>query len=570
MIQATYKYANASKVILDPTSGKTTIDFAQELSRSDKVSFWARIINPIIFRDSMLCLQEIVMANYQRTKDKSQYIEWMNMQLDKITLSILDSEQRIDPTKKEQLLQLYKKRDAIHSHIDKYISVYKKMRGKFQKFVKERAAEYMWIFDPVISVHPDSVTFEAFSKDESVYAALTIDKDQFEIYKSVSYGTTNIDFSHQLGLEMRKITSDSNLEINIDPEGFLVQANEYSEGHLEKKIDLPETWVKGFIKTSTVSALPGTELVLEPIDMYNLIYYLKKLKEHKSPRSFRFICKNKEPIKVLMEPFNILIPLTTIYNGDDTEFRIWGRRRFLLLQRLIPLARSFTIKIIDSAFPILITADLPGIKFTLGLSGWIANSWSGDAAFSALSGSIGKSVNISIQNYLKLNRIATELDLKQKYPNLSITEIRDTINGIYRRGFGFLDPNYGKIRYRELFNIELPPKIVEPSIMELSAMKIIPYLRDFQISSKKIDEGESLFITQATFMEKSSAGNWKKLNLVLEMTETGSIENAKCNCRFFSKNELRKGPCIHLFALQTKAINALIKRAKRKGGKKDE
>lgn len=49
--------------------------------------------------------------------------------------------------------------------------------------------------DPVVTVHPDRIMFEAFSRDQSAYGLLIIDRDQFETSGQVSCGTTNVDFT---------------------------------------------------------------------------------------------------------------------------------------------------------------------------------------------------------------------------------------------------------------------------------------------------------------------------------------------------------------------------------------
>jgi hypothetical protein len=52
-----------------------------------------------------------------------------------------------------------------------------------------------WLLDPVITVHPDELFFEAFSNDESSYARLSVPLDAFAPEGATSYGTTNIDFT---------------------------------------------------------------------------------------------------------------------------------------------------------------------------------------------------------------------------------------------------------------------------------------------------------------------------------------------------------------------------------------
>ena len=52
-----------------------------------------------------------------------------------------------------------------------------------------------WILDPVITVHPDRVFFEAFSQDQSVYAMVIVNPEMFATEGNVVTGTTNVDFT---------------------------------------------------------------------------------------------------------------------------------------------------------------------------------------------------------------------------------------------------------------------------------------------------------------------------------------------------------------------------------------
>jgi hypothetical protein len=61
--------------------------------------------------------------------------------------------------------------------------------------------------------------------------------------------------------------------------------------------------------------------------------------------------------------------------------RVWGRRRIHILERLIPLARKFTVHLLGSGLPSFYIADLGNMSFTLGLSGWTATDWSQSGNF---------------------------------------------------------------------------------------------------------------------------------------------------------------------------------------------
>jgi hypothetical protein len=76
------------------------------------------------------------------------------------------------------------------------------------------------ILDPVITVHPDRVFFEAFSQDQSVYGALIVDPNLFETMGEVITGTTNIDFSAWLWGALGEMRTSRSTTFRIGPEGF--------------------------------------------------------------------------------------------------------------------------------------------------------------------------------------------------------------------------------------------------------------------------------------------------------------------------------------------------------------
>ena len=65
-----------------------------------------------------------------------------------------------------------------------------------------------WVLDPVITVHPENIFFECFSRDESSYGKLSRDFSMFteESLTEKSEGTTNIDYSDALYKEFQKLT----------------------------------------------------------------------------------------------------------------------------------------------------------------------------------------------------------------------------------------------------------------------------------------------------------------------------------------------------------------------------
>ena len=144
--------------------------------------------------------------------------------------------------------------------------------------------------------------------------------------------------------------------------------------------------MRGFLQVSSAMTLPARRFDLHPMDLHNFCLVLRRRRERAGARSIRCTLVPDEPVRAVFESWNLeVVCRCSIYQGETAEeIRIWGRRRLLVLERLIPLARSFSVHLMGSGMPSFWIADLPRMRFTLGLSGWTANFWSSAARFDLL------------------------------------------------------------------------------------------------------------------------------------------------------------------------------------------
>ena len=119
------------------------------------------------------------------------------------------------------------------------------------------------ILDPVITVHPDQVLFEVFSKDEGAYAKLGVDRDAFEHIDQPAFGTTNVNFSQSLYLGLQQMRSYRETRLSIGQEGVKFATAKVGEV-LEKQIRVPDTWLRGFLQVQSSAALPRNRFDLAP------------------------------------------------------------------------------------------------------------------------------------------------------------------------------------------------------------------------------------------------------------------------------------------------------------------
>ena len=63
-MQVNYKYASPSQC--RQVDNQTTLGFSPDLSRDEKVSFLGKLKHPLLFRDAMLMLRDIVVSDMSK------------------------------------------------------------------------------------------------------------------------------------------------------------------------------------------------------------------------------------------------------------------------------------------------------------------------------------------------------------------------------------------------------------------------------------------------------------------------------------------------------------------------
>ena len=264
-----YKYASPSRCT--QVDNQTTLGFSPDLSRDEKVSFCGKLKHPLLFRDAMLMLREIVISDTRKkSKERTDYFKWLDEEIERRVKAHkeymptvrealkkeMDSYDFELSDKTHEINQLLNIKRDLQKQIDQYDAWkdYYKIERDFWKFIKDRDYSLWFVLDPVITVHNDQVSFEAFSIDESIYGCLSVSMNEFDLLQTPKLGTTNIDFSAKLEKEMQRFRSYTDVTLSVNPEGFTID-NDIVPEYVEKKIDLPETWIKGFNQVSSAAEI---------------------------------------------------------------------------------------------------------------------------------------------------------------------------------------------------------------------------------------------------------------------------------------------------------------------------
>lgn len=535
-----YKYGGTTSVVSNANS--VGMSFAPDTLR-EPTFFVGKLNRKIAFREAISTLHDVVVSDMRfKPKDKTVYKEWAAQQ-EKVWLSEFVADLQVQGVKdrmelvRQELHQIYKEKSRV---LDPY---YKATRSYFD-YLYQKDRDTWFVLDPVITVHPDEVFFECFSQDESTYGKLEANYNVFKEINEFECGTTNIDYSSDLYTEFQKIREYKDTDFKIDPSGFTVKTTNEEE-FKEVKIDLPDSWVRGFLQVSSAMTLPTTSFELHPMDVYNICLLLRRFKEKVGPRSIKFILKPNEPVTLLFEPFNKeIVCARSIYTGNEAQtIRIWGRRRLLILERLIPIAQKFTVHLVGSGLPSFYVADLGDMTYTLGLSGWSANDWSrvGNFDLMAPRAEVDGFTAQNIYNELRKNWFEKPESLAKRL-NTDTKTVFGALGTFTQAGKTIYDLNQGVYRIRELSREALPiHKLRFDNPREEQATNLVKDKKVF-INTEKTAQGLSITGNVRTPHRTFAT------SVLIDNDER--IAQAKCDCDFYIKNKLYKGPCEHIIALR--------------------
>lgn len=538
-----YKYGGKSGV--DSSASATNMSFAPDTLR-EPTFFVGKINKHVAFREAISALNAVVVSDLRfKPKDKTAYLAWAKEQEElwlaqyigaKVNLAELNA--RVETLNKEM--------GEINKKIEGSMGSWNKAKRSYFDYLYKTNIDAWIVLDPVITVHPDAVFFECFSKDESTYGKLSCSYNVFKNISEFECGTTNIDYSAALYNEFQKIRDYKETELKVDPSGFEVQTGK-DDVYKEVKIDLPDTWVRGFLQVSSAMTLPAARFDLHPMDMHTLLTQLRRFKEKEGPRSLRFVLRAGQPVKVIVEPWGTeFVFARSPYTGtEDKEIRIWGRRRLLTLERLIPIAKTFRVSLLGSGLPSFFEADLGDMSYTLGLSGWTANDWSRAGNFDLLAPRM--QVDAVTQKYvfseLKKNWFETSESLAKRL-DLSNAVVSGALAAYTQAGRVIYDSFNGVYRVRELSREPLDvQKLRFSSPIEEKAARIsdagdVEGMRVEALAGGRVR-------LEARVKDRNRTHH---TSLTLDADER--IVEAVCDCSNFQVNKLTKGPCEHILALR--------------------
>ncbi|MCC6556684.1 MAG: SWIM zinc finger family protein [Polyangiaceae bacterium] len=546
-------------------AGGAALSFAPNLARP-KVFFDGELTNPIRFREAMSALHDVVVGDLRHEpKDRTAWKEWKAAEAAR---EVEIRQELRDKAMKAELARIAKEPIPPNLEADfrKMHRIYWDARVRWANELARNDPElfrHLVPCDPVVTVAPDVVLFECFSKDESSYGCLSVDRDAFRGAHDAGLGTTNVDYSLALYEHFQTLRSYRQTRLIVDPTGFEVSVSGRDD-YREEKIDLPPSWLRGFGQIQAAMCLPCRRVDVPVEAVYSILAHLKRHREKTGPRSLRFQLTPGRPPVIVLDPWGIpVICRGASYEVEDEparqggsgrgpyrsapvrepagteEIKVWGRRRLMSLARVLPLADRIEVRLLGSGLPSLWIAYMGEMRLVLALSGWTANDWTSGSNLDLIAGAIHPDARLADRVCRRLEEVRRasipELGAALGAPEDALSA---ALHLLAKQGQVIYDHAAQRYRYRQVMPVALSDALLGPEHPELAEGRRLA--RDVEIAREEALPGARRLVV----------GKAKGTAVEAIFDADGVIKKAKCSCSFFFKSRLRAGPCRHLLALK--------------------
>jgi hypothetical protein len=520
-------YEDASRLVM--SGGTAQLALFSNVHR-DAVRLDGLIKDPLRFREGMATLYAVVGSDYRYVpKDRTAYLAYLRVKRESAGLNVRQSQQA------------------------------------FFEWVLRNDPIAFVLLDPVVTVHPDQVFFEVFSKDEGTYAKLGIDLSAFDLEHPPACGTTNIDFSPALFSGVEQMRSYRQTRLSVGKEAVAL-ATTSAVKVLEKKVRVPDSWLRGFLQVQSAAALPRDAFRLSAIDLYNLLRHLRLNGDRKGRRrGLRIELIPGEAPRLVLEPWETVLPSTAgPYRGRASRVvRLWGRRRLLLLRRLLPFVEAVDVHVLGSGLPSFWVLRSGPVTLTLGLSGFTAVNWSQAVSFDLL-------LPRKVRGGEALERVLSHLS------SVWVADARQLSAATGLKGEALVEGlqagcQQGKLMYDVAADVYRLRALTEAPLdlarleyrnqRERSAHDLVARRGAVQVVSENRIAGTGLELTGKVAV----AEDRREYRPQMLLNDEGQVSKAECTCTFFRKQGLKAGPCAHLVALRLAYGEQEARRAREAG-----
>lgn len=368
------------------------------------------------------------------------------------------------------------------------------------------------VLDPVMTASGDRLRCESFSACNGVYARLDLLAAGLD-GGEIGFGTTNVDINSALRSALANVHRNELLHLAVGRGGLLVSTP--AKSHLERKVELPDRWVRGFAETPGIAAGMSH---LATMSGSAIAQFLSSLPAARPGRTL------------------VLLPsargFREVATARPQSVTLAGTGRLAAARRVARFATRADIFRHDSGSSAWVF-QLPGANFTLLLSPAAARGFSGEGGIlESLAASGAETAADAVQKFLSWQSLisAGELHAKTGLAAPRITQGLAYLGASGKVGFDLLEGEY--------FHRELP-------LDRERTVKDYPRL----VAARSILAAGSIVRREDWWEVPSAAGTYA-------YRISGTDGSYRCTCPWWMDNRGSRGPCKHVLAVQLHVLDA--------------
>lgn len=386
-----------------------------------------------------------------------------------------------------------------------------KCLGTIAKIVRSSYAPIpVKLFDPIVSTGTEQIRFEGFSSCNGIYARLDLLENAVE-GDFIASGTTNVDFNEPMLNALNAVKKNEVLVLGVGEKELNVNT---SQGTItEKKVKLPQRWIKGLASVQTYLAEMTEKFELNKLQTIQLLQSIPKGK-NLAPFYLSFRANRYQ--------FSPIATANSVHIG--------GIQRLQLLQGLLPYIEKSKIYQAENGESCAISLYLCNMRFTLTLSPANHRGFSGEGnVLENMLQEIPLEYIHAVNSLCKANENfnPTLLSIEHSIDFQKMDNLTASLSAMGLLGFD--------LHNRQHYYRRLPFKI--DKILSLN-----PRLKN---AKALVKNNNIQFIQQSSeSIEAHVKGTDMIHTVIIQHDQT------KCTCEWFNKHETKRGLCKHILAVK--------------------
>jgi hypothetical protein len=364
--------------------------------------------------------------------------------------------------------------------------------------------------DPVVTSNLDRLRFESFSACAGVYARLDLEPGVLD-GRPRAWGTTNVDFNPPMRAALARVHDDEAMLMHVGHDEVRVET--LAGSAVERKVPLPDRWLKGFAEVQVASAHMVLRHELPTVEARRFLQSLPRTKS----RSVAWAAPAGRGLRLTSQP-------------GDAAVCLAGPERLRLLEKLLPFARTLRaygpLPSRDRGTePGVWELELDGARVVFALSPELFRGFSGEGGILGDLASADEAVVEEVAETLH-GEPAIDVEEVSEVTGFERTRVQAALGALGAAGRVGYD-----LAQNAYFHRELP---YDRAALE----KMHPRLAGAQ---QLVEQGAVRLQNEAVATVLSGDAEY------VVRLENGV---ARCTCPWFAKHRGERGPCKHVLAVQ--------------------